>query len=215
MIASVAALPTSNVSAIDLSMSCGVVRRASCTPDTAHDANAIHGSDDGRASKQAIVSVPTKHAKTNFDRVAIEAPIVATIIDGASHATDASSTSDRAIAEHIRSSANKSHPSAAATYRRRGARPDANKQTRIAKTRGVTFADCLDVDRARRALADRLRRVERHALHGLLRAPRGTIRSTDLSAAACLVLRWPSVDLFACRHRRTLLSSVEPARVSH
>ena len=50
MIASVAALPTSNASAIDLSMSRGVVCLASCTPDTAHDTNAIHGSDDGRAA---------------------------------------------------------------------------------------------------------------------------------------------------------------------
>lgn len=115
MIASVAALPTSSASAIDFSTSRGVVCLASCTPETAHDANAIHGSDDGRASKQAIVSAPTKHAKTNLDLVAIDAPSVATIIDGASHATDASSTNDRVIAEHIRSSANKSHPSAAAT----------------------------------------------------------------------------------------------------
>lgn len=214
MIASAAALPTSSASAIDLSMSRGVVCLASCTPDTAHDANAIHGSDDERASRQAIVSAPTKHAKTNLDRVAIDAPRVATIIDGASHATDASSTSDRVIAEHIRSSANKSHPSAAATYRRRGARPDANKQTRIAKTRGVTFVVCLDVDRVRLELVARLRLVVRHVSIAHLEAPRGTIRSTDLSAAACLALRWPLGNLFACRHRRTLLPSVEPVRVS-
>lgn len=189
MIASVAALPTSRARAIDFSTSRGVVCLASCTPDTAHDANAIHGSDDGRASKQAIVSAPTKQAKTNHDRVAIDAPSVATIIDGASHATDASPTSDRVIAEHTRSPASKSHPSAAATYRNRGARPDANKQTRMAKTRGVTFAVCLDVDRWRPRLVARLRLDAHRASLALREAWLVANRNTVLWAVVCQVRR--------------------------
>lgn len=208
-------MPTSSARATDLSTSRGVVCLASCTPDTAHDANAIHGSDDGRASKQAIVSAPTKHAKTNREWIAIDAPIVATIIDGASHTMDASSTSDRVIAEHTRSPASKSHPSAAATYRSRGARVDANKQTKIAKTRGVTFAVCPDADHWRLELAARLRRDAHRASLAPLEAWLATNRSTGLSVAVCLERRLRREDLFAFRHRRTLSRSVESVRVSH
>lgn len=203
-------MPTSAASNAERSTSRGTVRRSKDSAAMAHDTHTISSGtlNTQRANESAapcaianvatVVAAPARRFVASATRTLVEANHAARTAVG-----------HRASRRYVlKVSATSSHPSAAATYRSRGHRPDATRQTRIAKTRGVTCVVCLCADRVHPSLGVHLRRVSRLALRARLEVLPGILRSKVPSAAACRGARDRDC-LFAWCHGRMPLLRVQ------